>query len=473
MRPVREGSPRPGVAVLLNVGAGAFGAAAALATTVIVSRSLGTAGRGCYFLAVAIALIVARVAVLGVDTGLVRHVAAARATDAEPRVRAIVRSGVRAVLLTNGGLVVGAALLAHHGVVPDPLDHGALAVLGVGAAATAVLAALLGAVRGLGDALTCPALQSLGLPLGRLALMGVAVGFGAGVAGSLVAWSVPALVAACVAAVVLRRRLASCPAGARGRAGGVPVGAFWRFNATRGTAAAVEVLLEWLDVLLVGVLAGASEAGVYAVVTRCVRAGEVVQQAARLAIGPIVTAASARGDLTSLRRAHASATVVMIALAWPFYLAIAVFPATVLGLFGDDFGHGRTSLTVLALGMALVTAAGPVQTVVLMAGRARWQLADKSVALAVMVVLDLVLVPAAGVTGAAVAWTIALLVEVGLARWQVRHLVGRGAAVAGGAPARASTTAAPRTTPSTRPPAPSAAAPGVLRSATSPGGTTT
>ncbi|MEH3066681.1 MAG: hypothetical protein PGN15_01125 [Aeromicrobium erythreum] len=83
---------------------------------------------------------------------------------------------------------------------------------------------------------------------------------------------------------------------------------FWGFSAARGATACVEVVLEWADVVVVGVLASPAEAGVYAVVTRCARAGEVVQQRRRIAVGPAISSASARGDTrarrTSVRRRH-------------------------------------------------------------------------------------------------------------------------------------------------------------------------
>ena len=43
---------------------------------------------------------------------------------------------------------------------------------------------------------------------------------------------------------------------------------FWSFSAARGVAAAVEILLEWADVLIVGALVSPRAAGIYAVATR-------------------------------------------------------------------------------------------------------------------------------------------------------------------------------------------------------------
>jgi O-antigen/teichoic acid export membrane protein len=245
-----------------------------------------------------------------------------------------------------------------------------------------------------------------------------------------VSWMAPVpvvLAAAIVVAVTVTARRTS-PARPRSTAGSSGRSAltrqFWSFSATRGVSASVEILLEWVDVLLVGALTSAEAAGVYAVVTRCARAGEVVQQAARVAVGPQVSAALARGAVREARDVYGLVTAAMIWMAWPFFIVLAVFSDAVLSVFGDGFEQGARSLTVLAAAMGLATAAGTVQTILLMGGRSRWQLADKTAALIVNVALDLVLVPTWGIEGAAVAWAATILLDTALVVYQVQHLMG-------------------------------------------------
>jgi O-antigen/teichoic acid export membrane protein len=114
----------------------------------------------------------------------------------------------------------------------------------------------------------------------------------------------------------------------------------------------------------------------------------------------------------------------MIWLAWPFFIVLALFGDTILTAFGPGFDDGAVSLAVLSLAMGLATAAGTVQTILLMGGRSSWQLADKSAALAVNVALNLLLVPAWGIEGAAVAWAVTILLDTALVVYQVQHLMG-------------------------------------------------
>jgi O-antigen/teichoic acid export membrane protein len=79
---------------------------------------------------------------------------------------------------------------------------------------------------------------------------------------------------------------------------------------------------------------------------------------------------------------------------------------------------------IIALGMLLATASGPVDVMLLMAGRSALSLANNSAALAVNLVLNLLLIPQYGIVGAAVAGVAALVTRNLLPLIQVRRLLG-------------------------------------------------
>lgn len=409
-----------GLAALANLLGGALGAVVNLVLAAMVGRHLGTDGAGVYFLVVAVFLVVANTAELGADTGLVRFVAATRAVGKPEDTAAIVRTAVRPVLL--GGLLVVLVgvpvglLVAPYGLAPW------VVVVAVPLAVMASLTALaLGVTRGAGDALAYPLAQNVLLPVGRVVAVGVAVLAGWGASGVVAAWLAPVPVVLVVATALALRHVTRGAGRSRPRAS---YPGFWRFSAARGVTACVEILLEWADVVVVGVFASPAEAGVYAVVTRCARAGEVVQQAARVAVGPAISAASARGDRALVGRLYGVVTAAMVWAAWPFYAVLAVFAEPVLSIFGPGFESGATSLRVLAAAMAVATAAGAVQSVLLMAGRSSWQLADKTGALGLDVVLLVLLVPQWGIEGAAVAWAVTIVVDTLVVVFQVQVLMG-------------------------------------------------
>lgn len=81
-------------------------------------------------------------------------------------------------------------------------------------------------------------------------------------------------------------------------------------------------------------------------------------------------------------------------------------------------------MTVLCIGAATTFLAGNVHSVLLMSGRSGWAAFNKVVALGLNVVGNLVLVPAMGITGAALAWALSMVVDAALAAVQVRRFVG-------------------------------------------------
>lgn len=405
----------------LTLLAGALGAVVNLVVGVTVGRVLGPEGAGVFFAVVAAATIAAGTARLGVDTGLVRLVAAARAIDRPQDVAVLVRAALPPVMVAATLVAVGGSTLAL--VVETP--WWALTAVAVTAGLLAVTAVLLAVTRGFADAATYPVLQSVLLPVGRAGAVLVALAVGGGSAAVLVAWAVPVPVVLALAVLVVVRHLSAARHAAAGRPGDPRQGReLWRFSGARGVAAAVEVALEWVDVLMVGALAGAGAAGAYAVVTRCVRASEVVQQAARLVASPAVSSAFARGDPAAVRRLQRLTAAATTWVAWPFLAQLAVFGDVVLSWFGPGFVAGHAALVVLCVALAVQARAGAVQTVLLMAGRSRWQLLDKAGGLGLLVVLDLALVPVLGVTGAAIGWASVLVIDTAVVTAQVRRLVG-------------------------------------------------
>ncbi len=419
MSPARPGL---GTAAAANLLGGGLGALVSLGIAALVGRHLGPEGTGTFFLVVAAFLIASNTFELGADTGLVRFVSAVRAVPAPAgvthaqQIGRLVRTAVGPVLAV-GLVVVAVGVPVGLAVAPAGLSPWVVVAAVPLAIVSSGTALALSVARGAGEALSFPLVHNVLLPSGRLLAIAVVVWLGWDLSAVVGAWLLPVPVALAVA-VALAARYVARPV-ERAAAPG-----FWRFSAARGVTATVEVVLAWIDVFLVGVLASPAAAGIYAVVTRCVRAGEVVQQAARVAVGPAISAAWARGERDVVRSVYGVVTSAMIFVAWPFYLLLAIFAEPVLGLFGPGFVEGATALRVLCLAMALVMAAGAVQSVLLMAGRSSWQLANRLVALAVVVVLNLLFVPTFGLEGAAWAWLAGIVAEAALTVHQVQGRLG-------------------------------------------------
>lgn len=424
-------------------------AAAGFLLTVVVARVLGPSRTGMFFTVVALFMILTEITELGADTGLVRSGARLRALGRVADLRRVIVAALIPVLAV--GVLVGLAVFALApwlaGLMVDAAHRAdTVFMLRICAPFLAVSAArnvALAGTRGLGDIAAFAVQSNVITPLSRPVLVIAVAALGYGTGAVMIAWSLPIGLTFVAAVAILwrlvRRAEAEAgapqpgdPAPARGdpapavaeTAAPSAVREFWSFASMRGVAAMLEIIVTWLGVPLVSAMVSSHDAGIYATASRFITTGTLVLAATRIAVAPQIAALLARGETREAEDLNAVATGWVVAASWPLYLALAVFGPLVLTLFGTDFRGGAGAMAILASAMAVVLAAGNVQTVLLMGGKSSWNLADKGVVVTLMVVLHLLLVPRYGIIGAAVAWSLSMLVDNLLAAFQVRRLMG-------------------------------------------------
>jgi O-antigen/teichoic acid export membrane protein len=186
---------------------------------------------------------------------------------------------------------------------------------------------------------------------------------------------------------------------------------FWSFSSLRGVAATLRVGIIWLDLLLVAALGSERDAGIYNAASRLVAAGTFALQAVLIVIGPQVSELLARREHQRVQSIYQLSSAWLTALSFPFYVAAAAFAPLLLAAFGPGFEAGATAVAILSLAMLFDMATGPVQTVLLMAGKSSWNLLSMAAALVVNVALNLLLIPPLGIEGAAIAWVVTIVVQ--------------------------------------------------------------
>jgi O-antigen/teichoic acid export membrane protein len=199
---------------------------------------------------------------------------------------------------------------------------------------------------------------------------------------------------------------------------------FWGFTAPRGFQATFQVVILWLDILLVGALVSGYAAGVYSAVSKLAIIGTFALEGNRLAIGPQLSALLARRQLDRAADLYQSATRWLMLASWPLYLVLAVFPGVILGIFGARYTVGASALAVLSLAMLVNLGTGNVTVVLLMGGKSSWSAINAGAALIVNVGLNFLLVPRIGIVGAAIAWAASIVVDNVTAVIEVRFVLG-------------------------------------------------
>lgn len=381
----------------------AFGQVFLFLTQFLVSRLYGAAVYGGYVTSVGLLEVLTRGGYFGADKSLLRYVAAHR-IGGEPELeeRALgsglrLAAGVSALLAVC--LVISAGPIATSQGKPEL--GGMLRLMApavVAAALTRVLAeAMLGTkvvrmnlyVRGLGDPLLLCLCTLIGAVLGAGALR-------LATAHVIAAWCTLSL--AVVAAVrvfgqaKLRRALAA-PAHPE----------LLRFATPMGLSEVLNAVLQRADVILLGYFVSREEVGIYAAAEFIGRIIAAIRGAFDSITGPIVSEALKTGDR---RRLHYNLSLMIrwVTLVSAFItVTVIALRREILSLYGPLFGAGAGCLVVLASTHFINTSLGLVPWVIIMSGRSRLLLINNLGAAILNVTLNLLLVPAHGILGAALA----------------------------------------------------------------------
>ena len=411
---------------LLNLVGAAGTGIFTFALVTVLTRGLGPASYGAFVSAMGLFTVLSNTAELGADTGLVRTIARLRALD---RVRDIRKTLLVAVIPP---LVVGSIFALAMWFWAPELAH----IFGKGKGsdqivefarwmapflpAGGVVLVLLSATRGFGTMIPTVTVDRLGRPFVQVALaLGLVLlarGHQANHGLIALSWAVPQLIGAVIGlwwlwGLLLKaeRRDRRLNGRRRSRPTTVLAEKFWRFTAPRGLAGIFQIVVLWLNTLLVGRLADTAKAGIFNAATRYITAGLMVGVAIQHVAGPKLSELMAQKSWDRARGVYQTTTAWLMVATWPLYFTFALFAPTLLRVFGHGFKGGAGALEVLGLTMLVATAVGTVDMVLLMGGKSSWNLINTVVGLTSNIVLNFVLIPRYGGTGAAIAWSSSIL----------------------------------------------------------------
>jgi O-antigen/teichoic acid export membrane protein len=450
------------------VGAG-LSAAATLGVTILVTRQFSRPVAGAFFAATSLFLIIENLANLGSYNGVIYFIARLRT----PRqLRHMIRVAVAPVIIVSVTAACVVFAFAHPlarlllggrpdtGADPASVAH-ALRLLALTVPFASLLDTFLGASRGFHDMRPTVLVDRIGRSVAQLAGVGVAALAGA---TALLAplWALPYVPASVLAWLWFRRisgrraraglvgqrdppmppagsaqpgnrmravdptpRAADSAIGAdpsaatsrvivRGpsshRSKVAGAGPFWRFTAPRAMATTAQIVIQRLDIVLVGILRGPVDAAVYTAATRFLVVGQLGNMAIGMAAQPQLAQLFAVRDRHSANAVYQATTAWLIILTWPLYLLAVIYGPAVLVIFGHSYRAGSGVVVILGLTMLLTTACGQVDVVLTTAGRSSWSLANWLLAVGINVGVDLALIPKYGIIGAAIGWAVALAV---------------------------------------------------------------
>jgi O-antigen/teichoic acid export membrane protein len=393
----------------------------ALLFQLAIARALPREDVGRYFETAAVVGILLNVSTGGASTALVRFVAILERPRALNLARTVALTGVTVGIVFGTSLWIISGSLAARIFGDSPLAH--LLRLASPAVPLGCLGLIWAArARGLKVFRYHFLAEQVALPAVRLTLFALAwlLGFGVDAA-------VGAMVAGFAASAFVGF-VAGLHSG-RGTRAGHPVGRrlmadFARFTAYRWGVDILGSLLLWADILIVGTLRGPAEAGTYSVATRLILFASVGLPALNLVASPFFAERLRDANTTSVSRLYDLTSRWAVILTCVPLAIVLAFPAAILRLFGGAFEAGATPAIILSIGFFANAAAGPVGAMLDMSDQNRLVLWDSIAAVVVNVALNLILIPHWGINGAALAWTVSLVIVNALKMLQAHRNLG-------------------------------------------------
>jgi O-antigen/teichoic acid export membrane protein len=419
----------------LNMFGAGTSAALNLVLTVAIIRLYGQSRAGSFLAGSSVFLLLAQAAEAGGQDLVLRVIPQYRALgrDADARTSLRLVLGGVAALSTALALVTFAVAGPLGKTFGTPTEAAEMTVLLRVLAPFIPVFALyevgLAATRGYLRMAPTVVIENVVRPAAQLAAVwGARVVLGVGPIVLGLAWGVPLVGVAVVAAVALAR-LAS--AGDRRRRSTdhepTPTRELARshlgFAAPRAVARIFQLSLQRLDIVLVASLATPADAAVYGALIRFLTVGILGVQAVQQVAQPKLAELLGLRDTRGARELFRTSTVWLLLVSWPPYLLFIVFAPLLTGVFGEARGGG-TALVVLSAAQMFAVATGPVDIALLMAGRTGLSLVNQLFAVTIDIGLCLVLIPRHGVVGAAAAKCIALVAANLLPAIQTRVLLG-------------------------------------------------
>ena len=403
---------------LARAAAGSFGLSViqtgiATLTTIVLARVMGVSDYGSYAFVVATVTLLGVPAMLGVDRLLIRDLAVYVGESSFGLARGLLTRALQQTLVISLLIALGAAVVAYvvaGGAITIELvavwaGLVALPFLALGRVAQGGLMGLHRVVMGqFPDLLLRPGLLLVAVVLAIVAL-------GPPLPAPLVV-GLYALTSALACGVAFVLLFSNRPAGMRDDPAAYRGREWLGASVSLALLSSTAIINTQTGVVLLGSMGTPEAAGLYSVAQRGALLVAFPLAAVNAAIGPTAARLWAAHELGRLQHlVTASARGVALA-SLPIGLIFIVFGRQIINLlFGADFAAASMPLAILSVGQLINAATGSVAVLLVMTGFQQRATAAMAAGAALNVLLCIVLIPAYGEVGAAIAAATSLIVS--------------------------------------------------------------
>lgn len=165
----------------------------------------------------------------------------------------------------------------------------------------------------------------------------------------------------------------------------------------------MQIINSRTDILMLGAMKGAETVGLYVVINRGVQLIVFMQGAVNGILAPTIASLYAEGKMKQLQKIVTKSARIVLLASLIFTSSLTLFGYWFLLLFGFNFTQGQTALTILSIGKLINAGTGAVGLLLTMTGHQNYTVLSVGISAILNILLNILLIPEWGVTGAAVA----------------------------------------------------------------------
>lgn len=373
---------------------------ASFALQLILSNALGMRLYGVYSLAINVMEWAQQICLLGLTNGLVRFSSTYAAEGSKQRIRdAMISAGLVTLITSLLGVVLiclASGTLAN-ALFHDPSFAPHLRWLSISIPIVICLSLLQALMRGIQR---IDKMVALGLirSMIHLAVVGLLLRIGIELGGAIAAFIVGALAPICYGIFILRRMGLGVLGGTASQVKGLLA-----FSIPVFLAALSQFVVARLDLLILGYFYGAQSAGLYRAAVTVASMVNFILGAINTAFAPMIAELHHLDRKTELKAMYKTVTRWILMVAVPVCCLVLILSKDLLRMFGRGFEEAYVALGILSIAQLCNAANGSVGFMLQMTGKERWFLFNYVVSAFLNASLNLLLIPALGLKGAAIA----------------------------------------------------------------------
>ncbi|SCZ22040.1 polysaccharide biosynthesis C-terminal domain-containing protein [Afifella marina] len=190
-------------------------------------------------------------------------------------------------------------------------------------------------------------------------------------------------------------------------------------------------LFAYMAVIVLSFFVSPAQIGIYFAATRIVQVVAFIPYAASVGSAHLFSASHAAGDQARLTTLTREVSLVTFVASTGVTILVVTTGMWLLQLFGDGFETGYNVLLILSVGMVARAIFGPAEDILNMTGFSHLSATTYVVMVVINGVLNVALIIPFGITGAAIATTLALTIRSVWLAWAVRQRLGLDTSIVG------------------------------------------